>query len=472
LNMMKTKIGGVFKRDLMLNALHRNEEALQKISTEIAEMDQTLTALKQYTKTAAESYEATQMEAAEHDEAVIRGIADILRLFRETNAANSEIQQKVLKREEDIQNRLADMDRFMRASNNIGVKQMQRIQEHEEDIRKEISDIDRFQRASNATDINRQKKILECEEALNKNIEEITQSLGHESTDIEQIGAQATQNASFTETFKKDQSSIANNLKLLLNDINYFTKTYSSLTQTMELLRGDYATLSEAIRIPLTQPFPKPTTDYTLAGQALEKLLSDYTFKSVLDIGCGSGQHTKAFLKAHKDVSVVDIYESDFMREHKNDLHAYIGDFNTYPLDIQFDCVWASHVLEHQPNPNLFLLKVHSVLKEGGVLAVTVPPPRNMIGGGHVSLWNPGLLLYHLVLAGFDCHEAHIMRYGYNLSVLLNKRTIDVRDKLVFNAGDIKTIAPFLPAGIPYAEVNADYTFDGNLNEMTHLDEK
>ena len=166
----------------------------------------------------------------------------------------------------------------------------------------------------------------------------------------------------------------------------------------------------------------------------------------------------------HKDVYANDIFETDFIRENKDKLHAYIGDFNEYPFGRQFDCVWASHVLEHQLNPNLFLLKVHSVLKEGGVLAITVPPPRHMIGGGHVALWNPGILLYHLVLAGFDCKNAVVMRYGYNLTVILNKHSIDIKDQLVYGTGDIQTISPYLPESIPYIKGELDLTFDGSLN--------
>ena len=77
---------------------------------------------------------------------------------------------------------------------------------------------------------------------------------------------------------------------------------------------------------------------------------------------------------------------------------------------------------EHQVNPNLFLKKIFNDLKEGGVLAITVPPLKHEIVGGHVTLWNAGLTMYQLVLAGFNCKNISIKSYGYNISVVLKKK--------------------------------------------------
>ena len=71
--------------------------------------------------------------------------------------------------------------------------------------------------------------------------------------------------------------------------------------------------------------------------------------------------------------------------------------------------------------------KINSILKEGGVLAITVPPLKNEIVGGHLSLWNSGILLYQLVVAGFDCREAIVKKYGYNISVIVKKNKINIK---------------------------------------------
>ncbi|MBA1142490.1 class I SAM-dependent methyltransferase [Mesorhizobium neociceri] len=73
-----------------------------------------------------------------------------------------------------------------------------------------------------------------------------------------------------------------------------------------------------------------------------------------------------------------------------------------------FDAVWVCHVLEHQPNPNAFVRAYLDRLRPGGLIVATVPPTKNQIVGRNVSLWNAGLLLYHLILAGFDCRRASV----------------------------------------------------------------
>ena len=134
------------------------------------------------------------------------------------------------------------------------------------------------------------------------------------------------------------------------------------------------------------------------------------------------------------------------------------SDYNCYEFDSAFDAIWCSHCLEHQLNVNSFLRKVFHDLKMGGVLAVTVPPLKHSIVGGHVTLWNAGLLLYNLILAGFDCSQASVKAYGYNLSVIVEKKPISLPDlNRVF--GDINILSRYFP--IPVSE-----RFDGRIDEV------
>src|SRR5205085_8415837 len=131
------------------------------------------------------------------------------------------------------------------------------------------------------------------------------------------------------------------------------------------------------------------------------------TFQTVLDVGCGTGRHTRLFREAGKQVTAIDIYPG------VDD--AVQADYLQHRFDRAFDCVWVSHVLEHQLNVNHFLRKLNSELREGGLLAISIPPLKQDIVGGHVTLWNAGLLLYNLILAGFECSHAAITCYGYNI---------------------------------------------------------
>lgn len=145
-----------------------------------------------------------------------------------------------------------------------------------------------------------------------------------------------------------------------------------------------------------------------LGDQALDRLL-EHKFDTVLDIGSGGGQAAERLRAAGKRVTTLDrdpAAGADFALDYME-------------FGGSFDAVWCCHVLEHQRNPGAFLDKLAWDLGPGGALALTVPPLKTALVGGHVSLWTPGLLLYHLVLAGFDCRAARVGSYGYNVSVLL-----------------------------------------------------
>ena len=106
--------------------------------------------------------------------------------------------------------------------------------------------------------------------------------------------------------------------------------------------------------------------------EAIEKLLSGkYEFETVLDIGCGEGLHSERFLNAGKKVTALDYGESVYFSNKKDnpDIETIVIDINKWETDRQFDCVWVSHILEHQLNVNLFLKKVYNLTKMGGYYA-------------------------------------------------------------------------------------------------------
>lgn len=182
------------------------------------------------------------------------------------------------------------------------------------------------------------------------------------------------------------------------------------------------------------------------AGAAAQKLIDDYAFETVLDIGCGSGEQAELFRLHGKKVTALDYGKSIYFERHPAEIDVIIGDFNSLDFPQEYDCVWASHVLEHQVNAGLFLKKVYAVTKAGGVACITVPPLHQRVLGGHVSLWNGGLLLYNLVLAGFDCRNASILSYDWNISVIVRKEPAHLPE-LVFDNGDVNRISSFLPEG-------------------------
>jgi len=146
----------------------------------------------------------------------------------------------------------------------------------------------------------------------------------------------------------------------------------------------------------------------------LLKMLKHYQFDSVLDVGSHAGNVARVFAHMGKKVTTCEIspgYEAD-----------YKDDFLEIEFPKQFDAIWCSQILEHQRNIGVFLNKVFDDLRENGVLALTVPADHGPhLSFGHCNQFNPMLVIYHLVMAGFDCSEISICRYDSDIGVVLRK---------------------------------------------------
>lgn len=195
--------------------------------------------------------------------------------------------------------------------------------------------------------------------------------------------------------------------------------------------------MSHAVKVVYdTLGLPLDTKPKVTATEGLVKLREVYPEGDILEIGPGPhNYHTKWFKHHGHDVTTVDI-------AHNPDIY---GDYNEVELDNKYGCVWAAHVLEHQLNVNSFLKKIYNDLEDGGILAVTVPPRKDHLVGGHLTLWTPALLFYNLILAGFNCFDAKFLRYQYNMTAIVEKIPADLPKDLHFDKGDIEKLSHFFP---------------------------
>lgn len=187
-------------------------------------------------------------------------------------------------------------------------------------------------------------------------------------------------------------------------------------------------------------------------GKKIFDILIEKEFDTILDVGAGKLEAATEFAKNKKITDICDFEDSWYLSTSTFDRskirNFFKGDINELKIPHTYDAVWASHILEHQLNPNIFLTKLYSLLNEGGYLAVVVPPRKPFIVGGHVNLWNGGLLLYHLILAGFDCSKAQLLQYDYNIGVVVQKKSIPVFPKINYDIGDLHELTPFFPFAI------------------------
>ncbi len=167
---------------------------------------------------------------------------------------------------------------------------------------------------------------------------------------------------------------------------------------------------------------------------AFHKLLAEYEFETVLDVGAGDGTHAGGFAEAGKQVTAVDIREKP--SGVPDDVAWLSMPWDALPAIGSWDVVWVCHALEHDQNPGLFLASCRNVVSDGGVLAVTVPPAKQQIVGGHLTLWTPGLLLYNLALAGFACKDARLIQRGYDISCIVRPSEVPLPE-LAHDSGDV-----------------------------------
>ena len=121
------------------------------------------------------------------------------------------------------------------------------------------------------------------------------------------------------------------------------------------------------------------TVDYNILG------IKDG--EQVLDVGCGEGRHSfEACQRASCTVCALDMNEADLVKT-KNFLHlmdvegksrgkwvSLRGDALSLPFrDTYFDKVICSEVLEHVPDDRQAISELTRVLKDDGILAISVP---------------------------------------------------------------------------------------------------
>jgi SAM-dependent methyltransferase len=184
--------------------------------------------------------------------------------------------------------------------------------------------------------------------------------------------------------------------------------------------------------------------------QAIERVVQYDDIDTVLDIGSWNGTHA-GYLRLHgKSVMTVDFNVQ--------------ADFTGNYLDLEipkFDCIWCSHTLEHQPNVGQFLTKCFDDLNDNGLFAVTVPSMEKYgtkVVDGHMTYWNAGLLLYNLILAGFDCSDARVATYNNEVSVLVRKVKANL-PRISSDRGELERLSKFFP-------INVQQGFNGSIEEV------
>ena len=106
--------------------------------------------------------------------------------------------------------------------------------------------------------------------------------------------------------------------------------------------------------------------------------------KLILDIGCGNGWVSQKYVSDVVSVISADIALINVERALKNKQHinhsGLVADVFNLPIQKDsIDCIIASEIIEHVPDPKLFIQKLFKVLKPGGTLVITTPYNETLV---------------------------------------------------------------------------------------------
>jgi SAM-dependent methyltransferase len=135
----------------------------------------------------------------------------------------------------------------------------------------------------------------------------------------------------------------------------------------------------DAIHFDYSEQDMSPVTrnEFTRLRESILKEITD-DLSIVLDVGCGNGWVSKGLIPRGNKVISMDISTENPVNavrslRHKN--HAgLIADVYNIPLkENSVDCIVASEIMEHLPDPKVFIINLLKILKSKGKLIITVP---------------------------------------------------------------------------------------------------
>jgi len=160
------------------------------------------------------------------------------------------------------------------------------------------------------------------------------------------------------------------------------------------------------------------------------------TGKRMLDVGSGNGALVEKFGHAGWDARGIEMAPPEHFVSSEVQKKIFIGDVLEAPFEPHsFDVITLFHVLEHLTEPKASLAKIHTLLRENGLLVIEVPNRASwqarLTGGTwfnldvprHVFHFTPRSLTMLLEQSGFRVeHISHYSRiyslYGLAQSIL------------------------------------------------------
>ena len=236
-----------------------------------------------------------------------------------------------------------------------------------------------------------------------------------------------------------------------MKNLDYYRKLKDNIKYNFKFkssaLKKNISSVLGTIESDASGYFGKHKIKESFRGELIIDYFGKKKFNNLLEIGGGDGKASIHLInKYNKKVDLIELENSYYIKELKEKKKfnkIIIGNFIKKKVK-KYDAILCSHVLEHQENIKIFLDKIYNSLKENGYLCILVPPRKPFIISGHVNLFNPGLLLYRLILSKMNCKKAQVVSYDYNICIILKKKSIKL-PRLRGDVGDLDKLKNFFP---------------------------
>lgn len=156
----------------------------------------------------------------------------------------------------------------------------------------------------------------------------------------------------------------------------------------------------------------------------------------LLDIGCGNGKFMNSMTALGWDCEGVEFSDTAIQECEKQSLKVFHGDVHAAEFDADtFDVVSIRHVIEHIPDPNIFLKEISRILKPGGRLVVKTPNSQALGRGYFGVFWFANDVPRHLVLFSPE----NLAEAAARQQLAAITQTCFTTPKIILNSWDYKT---------------------------------
>lgn len=183
------------------------------------------------------------------------------------------------------------------------------------------------------------------------------------------------------------------------------------------------------------------------ARECTQYVVNNFKFENVLDLGCGFCPYLNTFTGKGIKYTGIDSFNPQVLKKisAQKNVELINANFMAHNFgDRKFDCVYSSHVIEHVADTEAYIRKLKGLVKEGGIMCIIWPKPKPEVVGGHVHIFNPGMMYYNVTRTGINCSQWKCVEKDYSFCIAGPCHKVP-QPKLTYSAGEIETLNPLFP---------------------------